>query len=39
MRRQIAPTKQLKGLAQGPGPNARFLRWFFSTEVIERFSG
>jgi hypothetical protein len=24
-------TKQLKGLAQGPGPNARFLRWFFST--------
>jgi hypothetical protein len=24
-------TKQLKELAQGPGPNARFIRWFFST--------
>jgi WD40 repeat protein len=22
--------KQLKDLAQGPGPNARFIRWFFS---------
>jgi hypothetical protein len=24
-------TRQLKNSAQGPGPNARFLRWFFST--------
>ena len=24
-------TKQLKDLAQGLGPNARFVRWFFST--------
>ena len=24
-------TKQLKDLAQGLGPNARFIRWFFST--------
>ncbi len=24
-------TKQLKDLAQGAGPNARFIRWFFST--------
>ena len=24
-------TKQLKDLAQGPGPSARFIRWFFST--------
>jgi hypothetical protein len=24
-------TQQLKGLAQGPGPNSRFIRWFFST--------
>ena len=24
-------TKQLKDLAQGVGPNARFIRWFFST--------
>ncbi len=23
-------TRQLKNSAQGPGPNARFLRWFFS---------
>jgi hypothetical protein len=23
--------KQLKDLAQGPGPSARFIRWFFST--------
>ena len=23
--------KQLKDLAQGLGPNARFIRWFFST--------
>ena len=24
-------TKQLKDLAQGLGPSARFIRWFFST--------
>jgi hypothetical protein len=24
-------TKELKDLAQGPGPGARFIRWFFST--------
>jgi hypothetical protein len=24
-------TKELKGLAQGVGPSARFMRWFFST--------
>jgi WD40 repeat protein len=29
--RRLQLTRQLEGLAQSPLPNARFLRWFFST--------
>src|SRR5271170_6033112 len=29
--RRLKLTKQLENLAQGLGPNARFIRWFFST--------
>ena len=31
MERRSQLTRQLEGLAQSPLPNARFLRWFFST--------
>ena len=31
MERRSQLTRQLKALAQNPLPNARFLRWFFST--------